>query len=301
MSVSPRFAARRLVPSTLAAFAVAAPMLLLPIVAHADMMDKLNPMNWFGGDDKYQTKLLNDPPANTLYKKGITELQQRDYETSSKTFSKLEKAYPYSQYQRKSLIMTTYSQYQNKSYDDAVGSAKRYLGLYPNSVETPYITYLEGMSYYDQIADVNHDLGRADQAIETFSIIVNKYPTSEYAADARYKIAVARDQLAGKDMEVGRYYLNRHEYTAAINRFRNVLAKYQSTPQTEEALERLTEAYLAMGLPQEAQTAAAVLGHNYPNSPWYHQAYALLQGNNLAPNEDKGSWISKTIRIPGLG
>ena len=296
-SSRPSFAAR-----LLAAIAVAAPVVLSSAIAHADFMDKMNPMNWFNGDEKYETKLLNDPPPNTLYKKGITELQQRDYETSAKTFSKLEKAYPYSQYQRKSLIMTLYSQYENKSYDDAVGSAKRYLGLYPNSAETPYVTYLEGMAYYDQIPDVNHDIGRADLAIETFSVIVNKYPTSEYAPDARYKIAVAKDQLAGKDMEVGRYYLNRHEYTAAINRFRNVLAKYQSTPQTEEALERLTEAYLAMGLPQEAQTAAAVLGHNYPNSPWYHQAYSLLQGNSLAPNEDKGSWISKTIRgIPGVG
>ena len=272
-----------------------------PIAAHADFLDNLNPTNWFG-KEKYETKVINDPPPNTLYQKGVRELEKSDFETSSKTFSTLEKAYPYSQYQRKGLIMTTYTQYRNKSYDDAIGSAKRYLGLYPNSTDSAYVTYLEGIAYYDQISDVNHDLERADKAIEVFGTLVAKYPNSEYAADARYKMAIARDQLAGKEMTVGRYYLNRHLYTAAINRFRTVLAKYQTTPQTEEALERLTEAYLAMGLPNEAQTAAAVLGHNYPDSPWYKQAFSLLQGGGLSPNEDKGSWISRTMHgLPGVG
>lgn len=269
--------------------------------ARADWMDSLNPTKWFGSD-KYEQKIIQDPPANDLYKKGVTELEKRDYETSAKTFSKLEKAYPYSQYQRKGLLMATYTQYQDKKYDDAIGSAKRYLGLYPNSPDTPYVTYLQGMSYYDQIPDVNHDLERAERAVEVFKTITEKYPNSEYAADARYKMAIARDQLAGKEMQVGRYYLERAEYTAAINRFRVVLAKYQSTRQTEEALERLTEAYLALGLPQEAQTAAAVLGHNYPNSDWYKQAFNLLQHGGLHPNEDPGSWISRTMKgLPALG
>lgn len=277
---------------------LAAPM-VSATAARADFMDTINPMNWFGGNDKYQTKLLNDPPANSLYKRGVNELTVRDFDKSTKTFNKLEKAYPYSQYQRKGLIMAAYSQYQDKKFDDAIGTAKRYIALYPNSPDTPYITYLEGMAFYDQIPDVNHDLDRAEKAIEVFNAIVSKYPTSEYAPDSRYKMAVARDQLAGKEMTVGRYYLEKHEYTAAINRFRNVLAKYQTTRQAEEALERLTEAYLAMGLPQEAQTAAAVLGHNFPDSPWYKQAYALLKdsgGGGLLPSEDKGSWISKTFR-----
>ena len=264
--------------------------------ARADFMDSINPMNWFGGSDKYETKVIEDAPAGTLYKRGIGAMKERDFEKSTKTFSKLEKAYPYSQYQRKGLIMAAYSQYQDKKFDDAIGTAKRYVALYPNSPDTPYVIYLEAMSYYDQIPDVNHDLDRADRAVEAFNQIVTKYPTSEYAADSRYKISVARDQLAGKEMTVGRYYLERHEYAAAINRFRNVLAKYQTTRQAEEALERLTEAYLAMGLPQEAQTAAAVLGHNYPDSTWYKQAYGLLkEQGGLAPNEDKGSWISKTF------
>lgn len=273
--------------------------LVVATTARADFMDSMNPVNWFS-NDKYVPKVIEDPPANSLYKSGVTQLGQRDYEKSAKTFNKLEKAYPYSQYQRKGLIMAAYSQYQDKKFDDAIGTAKRYIALYPNSPDTPYVAYLEGMSYYDQIPDVNHDLERADKAIEAFNVIITKYPDSEYAPDARYKMAVARDQLAGKEMNVGRYYLEKHEYTAAINRFRNVLAKYQTTRQAEEALERLTEAYLAMGLPQEAQTAAAVLGHNYPESPWYKEAYALLKnsggGGGLAPNEDKTSWISKTFR-----
>jgi outer membrane protein assembly factor BamD len=281
------------------AFAAVAGQMVVATAAHADFMDSINPMNWFGGDDKYETKIISDPPAGTLYKNGVNQLSQRDFEKSTKTFTKLEKAYPYSQYQRKGLIMAAYSQYQAKKFDDAIGTGKRYIALYPNSPDTPYVTYLVGMSYYDQIPDVNHDLQGAQKAIDTFNTIVTKYPTSEYAADARYKISVARDQLAGKEMDVGRYYLEKHEYTAAINRFRTVLAKYQTTRQAEEALERLTEAYLAMGLPQEAQTAAAVLGHNYPDSPWYKEAYALLKnsgGGGLAPSEDKGSWISKTFR-----
>lgn len=294
MPLSDRFA------SVLAGTSVLALVCVAAVPARADFMDTINPMNWFG-KEKYEPKVIEDPPADALYRKGVTSMETNDYETSAKTFGKLEKAYPYSQYQRKSLLMATYAQYRDKKYDDAIGSAKRYLGLYPNSSDTAYITYLEGMAYYDQMADINHDLTQAEKAIDAFNDIVSKYPTSEYAADARYKIAISRDQLAGKEMEVGRYYLNRGEYTAAINRFRTVLAKYQTSRQTEEALERLTEAYLAMGLPQEAQTAAAVLGHNYPNSPWYKQAFGLLQNGGLQPNENKSSWISKAFKGAGVG
>ncbi len=289
------FQARRASPLALALL-TATTLLAGPAAARADgWMDKLNPSNWFA-DEKYETKVLADPPANDLYRRGVTELEKRDFETSAKTFGRLEKAYPYSQYQRKGLLMATYTQYQDKKYDDAIGSAKRYLTLYPNSPDSPYVTYLEGMSYFNQIPDVNHDLDRAQKAIEVFDSITTKYGTSEYAADARYKADVAKDQLAGQEMTVGRYYQGRGEYTAAINRFRTVLAKYQTTRQSEESLERLTESYLALGLPQEAQTSAAVLGHNFPNSEWYKKAYSLLQSGGLAPSEDKGSWISRSFR-----
>ena len=284
-----------------AALCATAAIVLIPGAARADFMDSMNPMNWFA-TEKYAPKQITDPPPSKLYSKGIKDMQERDYETSAKTFSTLEKAYPYSQYQRKGLIMTTYAQYQNKSYTDAIGTAKRYLGLYPNSPDSPYVTYLEGMAYYDQIPDINHDLTQAENAVDVFNQVVTKYPTSEYATDAKYKMAIARDQLAGKEMEVGRWYLKEGNYTGAINRFRTVLAKYQTSRQTEEALERLTEAYMAMGLPQEAQTAAAVLGHNYPDSPWYKQSYDLLQNQGgLKPNEDRGSWISKVFKGAKVG
>jgi outer membrane protein assembly factor BamD len=197
--------------------------------------------------------------------------------------------------------MNTFSLYQDGKYDDAIGSAQRYIGLYPSSADTPYVYYLEGMSYYNQIADISHDQDRAQKASVIFSQIIEKYPKSEYTEDARYKLQVTRDQLAGKEMAIGRFYMNQKNYTAAINRFHDVLAKYQNTRHTEEALERLTESYLALGITNEAQTAAAVLGHNYPNSPWYKDAFALLKDGGLEPHEDEGSWISKTFKKLNFG
>lgn len=197
--------------------------------------------------------------------------------------------------------MTAFSQYQNSSYDDAIASAKRYIGLYPSSPDIAYAHYLEAMSYYNQIPEISRDQDRAAKAAALFTEIIEKYPKSEYVEDSRYKLQVARDQLAGKEMLVGRYYLNQRNYIAAINRFREVLAKYQTTRHAEEALMRLTEAYLALGIPNEAQTAAAILGHNYPDSIWYKDAYARLQSDGLEPHEDQGSWISKAFHKMGLG
>jgi outer membrane protein assembly factor BamD len=263
-------------------------------------LDSLNPLNLFSGE-KYKTKVEPDVPAEDLYNQGLARLHSKDYEGAAKKFGELEKQYPYSQWQRKGLLMTTFSQYQNGSYDDAIASAKRYIGLYPTSSDIAYAYYLEAMSYYNQIPEISRDQDRAAKAAEMFSQIVEKFPKSEYADDARYKLQVARDQLAGKEMLVGRYYLNRQNYSAAINRFREVLFKYQTTRHAEEALLRLTEAYLALGVPSEAQTAAAVLGHNFPDSIWYKDAYALLQKGGLEPHEDQDSWISKAFRKMGLG
>jgi outer membrane protein assembly factor BamD len=253
------------------------------------------------GKDKYETKIIPDVPADTLYNQGLARLHNRDYEAAGKRFADLEKQYPYSQWQPKALLMDTFSLYQGGKYDDAIGSAQRYIGLFPSTPDTPYVYYLEAMSYYNQIPDVAHDQDRAQKAATVFSQLIEKFPKSEYAEDARYKLQVTRDQLAGKEMSVGRFYLNQRNYTAAINRFHEVLAKYQNTRHAEEALERLTEAYLALGITNEAQTAAAVLGHNYPNSPWYKDAFALLQGGGLEPHEDEGSWISKTFKKLNFG
>jgi outer membrane protein assembly factor BamD len=274
--------------------------LALPISACSsssfDSLDSFNPMNLFGGE-KYETKVIPDTAPEMLYDEGLAKLNTRDYDKAAKKFQELEKEYTFSQWERKALLMETFSQYQNGSFDDAIGTAQRYIGRYADAPDLDYMYYLEAMSYYNQIPDVSHDQDRAQKASVVFSQIIDKFPNSQYVDDARYKLQVTRDQLAGQEMMIGRYYLNQRNYIAAINRFREVLAKYQTTRHAEEALLRLTEAYLALGIPNEAQTAAAVLGHNFPDSPWYKDAYAKLQEGGLKPQEDPTSWISKAFHL----
>ena len=272
-----------------------AAILAIPL-AGCSALDTINP---FGPGEKYETKILAETPATDIYDQGLARLQKKDGAGAAKKFGELEKQYPFSDWSRKGLVMTTFSQYQAGDYDSAIASGKRFYQLYPNSPDAPYALYLEAMSYYQQILDISRDQASSVQALALFQDLVTKYPASEYAADAKFKIQVTRDQLAGKEMSTGRYYLNRRNYTAAINRFREVIAKYQTTRHTEEALERLTEAYLALGITNEAQTAAAVLGHNFPDSPWYKDAFSKLQADGLSPNEDATSWISRTFH--GLG
>jgi outer membrane protein assembly factor BamD len=246
--------------------------------------------------EKYETKILPDVPADESYNQGLARLQKKDFEGAAKKFDDIEKQHPYSEYSKKGLIMSTYSEYEAGKYTDAVQSGQRFVARYPNSPDAAYAQYLVGMSYYHQIPDVTRDQDTADKALTAFNAVVTKYPKSEYAEDAKYKIQVTRDQLAGKEMSVGRFYLRRNNYTAAINRFREVLGKYQTTRQTEEALMRLTEAYIGLGIIHEAQTAAAVLGHNFPDSTWYKDAYSKLQGVGAEPKESQDSWISKMFR-----
>ncbi len=248
--------------------------------------DSLNP---FGPGEKYETKLLSDTPATDIYDQGLARLQKKDSSGAAKKFGDLEKQYPFSEWSRKGLIMTTFAQYQGGDYDAAIASGKRYYSLYPNSPDAPYALYLQAMSYYSQVPDISRDQDQSAKALDLFNQLVTKYPTSEYVADAKFKIQVVRDQLAGKEMSVGRFYLARHNYIAAINRFREVLAKYQTTRHAEEALERLTEAYLALGITNEAQTAAAVLGHNFPRQ-------SLVQGCLRAA---QGRW-TRAFRRPGF-
>lgn len=264
--------------------------------------DLSNPFGSIFGGEKYETKIVPDVPADTIYDQGLARLQSKDYEGAGKKFDDLSKQYPMSKtWMEKSLVMQTFSQYQAGKYDEAVGSANRFIGLYPSSPDAPYIYYLAGMSYYNQIPEVTRDQERSEKAVAVFSQLVQKFPKSEYVADAKYKIQVAKDQLAGREMSVGRWYLEKKNYTAAVNRFREVLGKYQSTRHTEEALYRLVEAYLRLGITNEAQTAAAVLGHNYPGSQWYQDAFALLKTGGFEPHEDSGSWISRTVRKIGIG
>jgi outer membrane protein assembly factor BamD len=262
--------------------------------ARADIMDSLTSgFGLFGGGEKYKTEITPDIPAETLYNQGLARLHNKDYEGAAKRFGEVDKNYPQSEWSRKALLMTVFSNYEKPAYEEAVTSAQRYIGLYPNSPDTPYVYYLAGMSYYNQVPDVMRDQSSAEKALAIFSELVQKFPKSEYVADAKYKMGVARDQLAAKEMQVGRFYLTRKNYPAAINRFHDVLGKYQTTRHTEEALYRLTEAYMAMGVVNEAQTAAAILGHNFPDSQWYKDAHALLKTGGLEPHEYTDSWISK--------
>ena len=243
-----------------------------------------------------------DEPADRLYNEGLFLLnQKKDPKEAVKKFEEVDRQHPYSEWARKSLIMSSYAYYQAGEYEDCVNSAKRYITLHPGSPDAAYAQFLIGSSYFDEIPDITRDQARTEKALAALDEVNRKYPTSEYANSAKQKIEVARDNLAGKEMETGRYYLKRKDYTGAINRFKVVVTKYQTTRHVEEALMRLTEAYMALGIVEEAQTAAAVLGHNFPDSDWYKHAYALVKTGGLEPSENKGSWISKAFNKFGLG
>jgi outer membrane protein assembly factor BamD len=252
----------------------------------------------FNKDDE----LIPDTPADKLYNEGLFLLNNRqEYKEAAKKFDEVDRQNPYSDWARKALLMSAYSYYQAKEYTDCISAAQRYVTLHPGSPDAAYAQYLIGSSYYDQILDVTRDQTRADKAITALEEVVRKYPDSEYAAAAKKKIDMARDQLAGKEMETGRYYLDKRDFIGAINRFKVVVTQYQTTRHVEEALERLTEAYISLGIIDEAQTAAAVLGHNFPDSTWYKDAYQLLKKAGSEPNENKESWMSKAFKKVGLG
>ena len=259
------------------------------LASACSMFDQFNP---FGGE-KYKMEIVPDTPASKTYDQGLEKLANGAPQEAAKKFTELGKQYPSSDWAQKGLLMTTYAQFQAGAFTDAETSAERYLKDYPKSSDDAYVAYLQANSYYEQIPDISRDQESAAKAYELFQDLVKKYPTSEYVEDAKFKIQVTADQLAGKEMSIGRFYLNRNNYTAAINRFRNVLQNYQTTRHAEEALYRLVEAYLGLGITSEAETAAAVLGHNFPDSQWYQDAYALLKGKGLSPHNDPASWMSK--------
>ncbi len=233
--------------------------------------------------DKFLAKddTFVEEPADKLYNEGLQ--------------------HPYSEWARKSLLMSAYAFYNAGDYDSCIGAATRYVTLHPGSPDAAYAQYLIAASHYDQIPDVTRDQGRTEKTIAALEEVIRKYPTSEYAVSAKAKLEGARDQLAGREMNVGRYYMEKRDYTAAINRFKTVVTQYQTTRHVEEALARLTEAYMAIGVVGEAQTAAAVLGHNFPDSRWYKDAYNLVKSGGLEPSENKGSYISRAFKKLGLG
>lgn len=261
------------------------------LAACSEGLDKFNPF----ADEKYKPEKVIDTPPEQLYNDGLARAANGNFAGAAKRFDEVIKIHPHSSYAKQALLMSAYANYEAGAYDDAIGSAKRYVTLYPSDKDAAYAQYLLAMSHYSMAPDVSRDQEQAEKAGQALHELVTRYPSSEYVKDSKWKIQVIRDQLAGKEMEVGRYYLNRRNYGAAINRFRVVISRYQNTRHVEEALERLVEAYMAMGITNEAQTAAAVLGHNFPDSQWYHDAHALLTKGGLAPREDKGSWISQAF------
>jgi outer membrane protein assembly factor BamD len=278
-----------------AAFAVpAAPMSASS--AWAFSLDDLNPF----GPSKYEQKVDPQVPADRFYNEGLTRLEKGDYEGAAKKFGELQKKHPFTPWARKALLMEVYASYRDGKTTETTTAADRYISLYAHTPEAAYATYLAGQALFENMPDIHRDQAGMTKAMRYFQVVVDKYPKSDYAPDARYKLQVARDQLAAYELNVGRFYMKKENYAAAINRFREVLFKYQTTREAEEALERLTECYLAIGVPHEAQTAAAVLGHNYPNSPFYQDAIDRLKGQGLAPKESQDSWISKAFRKIGL-
>ena len=262
---------------------------MLPLAA----CDSLNP---FDKGEVYKPEIKPDIPAEKLYNDGLAALDAHDYEKAVKAFKDINKVYPYSQWSKKALLLETFSHYSAREFEEASASGKRFLQLYPADADAAYAAYLIANSYYDAVLDVSRDQERAEKALVAFIEVVQRWPKSEYATDAKFKIGVLRDQLAGREMEVGRFYLLKRNYTAAINRFRVVVSQYQTTNQIEEALARLSEAYLALGIVNEAETAASILGHNFPDSQWYKDTYTLLQSKGTAPKANEDSWISKAFK-----
>ncbi|MBX3580554.1 MAG: outer membrane protein assembly factor BamD [Rhizobiaceae bacterium] len=250
-------------------------------------------------DINLATYVEQTEPADQLYNQALANLNAGNVKEASRKFDALDRQHPYSEYARKSLVMSAFTNYRQGAYQEAINAGQRYVQLYPSSPDAAYAQYIVGLSYFRQIKSVTQDQKESRRAIEAMEEVVTRWPESEYVEDAKTKIRFARDQLAGKEMQIGRYYLERREYIAAAKRFRYVVENYSNTRHVEEALARLVETYYAMGLTSEAQTAAAVLGHNYPDSQWYKDSYKLLQSGGLEPRENAGSWISKAGKLFG--
>lgn len=238
---------------------------------------------------------LDKTPADQLYNEGLVLQQAGKRKDAVKKFEDLDRLHPYSEWAKKAVLMQAYTEFERANYTDCITAAQRFVTLYPGSPDAAYAQYLIAESNFKQIPDISRDQERTGKALAAYAELLQKYPTSQYAEDARHKILTVKDQLAGKEMDIGRFYLRKGQYLAAINRFKVVTTEYQTTRHVEEALARLVEAYYALGVVNEAQTAAAVLGHNFPESQWYKDSYSLLKKGGYEPSESSSSWISKSF------
>jgi len=243
-----------------------------------------------------------DPPE-VIYAEADKLMGKSHFKEAAEKFEEVDRDHPYSPYARRAIAMSAYSYYKEGMYPEAIQAAKRYSTLHPGTKESALAQNIIAMSHYDRITDPSRDQGRTKKALKEMETLVRRYPSSPYAAKARNRIKIANDMLAAAEMKVARYYLEQKTFLAAINRYRIVITKYQTTAHVEEALMRVAEAYMALGIKAEAQTATAVLGHNFPESKWYQYAYKLLKSDGLEPRENKASWISRAWRKvkPGSG
>jgi len=273
-----RRAALRLVPGILA----------IAALPGCETLSSLAP--WTGRSEDLRVKV--DPAAKTveeLYNNGVDALNQKRYATAVTQFDAVEQNYPYSSWVVNAQLMHGYAEYLQNHYTEATGALDRYIQLHPTNANVSYAYYLRALCFYEQIADIQRDQRGTQQAMAALQEVVNRFPESAYARDSRLKIDLCRDHLAGKEMEVGRFYQGQRLYTAAIGRFQRVVDDYQTTNHTPEALHRLTEIYLVLGLTDQAKRTAAVLGHNYPGSPWYQDSYSTLADNGIAPQAATGT------------
>ena len=222
-------------------------------------------------------------PVEELYNEALVVLESGQYSDASLMFEEVERQHPYSSWATKAQLMSAYSYYQDDAYDSAIIALDRFIQLHPSNADVPYAFYLKALCYYEQISDVTRDQRMTDLAQKTLAELIKRFPASKYAKDAKLKIDLTRDHLAGKEIEIGRYYQKQGQYLAAVNRFTVVIDRYQSTTHVPEALHRLAESYVALGLHEQAQKAAAVLGHNFPGSDWYLDSYRLVEGKLLEP------------------
>lgn len=246
-----------------------------------------------GGEDQIP---LESYSAEELYRRAEFELETSNPDDAARYFGEVERLYPYSEWARRALVMQAFAYHRDRDYEAARGAAQRFVDTYPGDEDAAYAQYLLALSYYDQIDDVGRDQGLTFQALQALRDVIEKYPDSDYARSAILKFDLAFDHLAAKEMEIGRYYLKRGHYVAAINRFRVVVEDFQTTTQTPEALHRLVEAYLSLGLTDEAQTAGAILGHNYRSTHWYEDSFVLLTGRGLRPEAAGDGWLRAIYR-----
>lgn len=243
--------------------------------------------------------ILEGKSPEAIFQSAEALLENRDEGKAAVRFSEVERLYPYSEWAKRSMIMSAYAFHRAEAYEESRSAAQRYLDFYPTAEDAAYAQYLIALSYYDQIDNVSRDQGITFQALQALRTTVERYPDSEYASSALLKFDLALDHLAGKEMEIGRYYLKRGHYAAAINRFRIVVEDFQTTTHTPEALHRLVESYLSLGVVADAQTAGAILGHNFQGTDWYKDSHVLLTGQGISTdeaNEKSSGWLRRVWR-----